>query len=89
MGQTENFRRAKFEWQSKFPPGHWALGLQKLPLVRFNLCAWVSQPTAPVRILAGAPRASPTQSQKIFLRIVGEDDSPYQGEMSSAARQRE
>ena len=61
LGQAENFRRAKFEWQSKFPPGHWALGLQKLPLVRFNLCAWVSQPTAPVRILAGAPRGSPTQ----------------------------
>ncbi len=33
--------------------------------------------------------ASPTQFQKIFLRIVGENDSPYQGEMSSAARQRE
>ena len=76
LGQAENFRRTKFEWQSKFPPGHWALGLQKLPLVRFNLCAWVSQPTAPVRILAGAPRASPTQSEKIFLRIVGEGTTP-------------
>ena len=26
---------------SEFPPGHWALGVQKLPLVRFNFCAWL------------------------------------------------
>ena len=25
----------------RFIPGHWALALQKLPLVRFHLCAWV------------------------------------------------
>ena len=25
---------------SEFPPGHWALALQKLPLLRFRLCAW-------------------------------------------------
>ena len=24
---------------SEFPPGHWALGLQKLPLLRFHDCA--------------------------------------------------
>ena len=29
LGQAESFRRTKSEWQSKFPPGHWALGLQK------------------------------------------------------------
>ena len=25
----------------QFPPGHWALGLQKLPLVRFRFGAWL------------------------------------------------
>ena len=39
LGQTETFRRAKSEWQSKFLPGHWVLGLQKLQLVRFQFCA--------------------------------------------------
>ena len=82
MGQTENFRRAKFEWQSKFPPGHWALGLQKLPLVRFNLCAWVSQPTAPVRILAGAPRGSPTQIPHRCRRGGAEGELPRRGKRS-------
>ena len=32
---------------SKFPPGHWALGLQKLPLVRFHTCAWVCRTNTP------------------------------------------
>ena len=31
---------------SEFPPGHWALGLQKLRLVRFNLCAWLCRANA-------------------------------------------
>ena len=35
-----HFRRANSEWPSKFPPGHWALGLQKLGLVQFRSCAW-------------------------------------------------
>ena len=30
----QHFRRAKFEWRSKFPPGHWALVFPKLQLVR-------------------------------------------------------
>ena len=29
----------KSEWVSEFQPGRWALGLQKLPLVRFRICA--------------------------------------------------
>ena len=28
---------------SKFPPGHWALGLQKLKLVRFHSRAWLGR----------------------------------------------
>ena len=46
LGWANNFRRAKSEWVSKFPPGHWALGLQKLPLVRFHDCAWVCRANA-------------------------------------------
>ena len=30
LGQAENFRRAKSEWRSKFPPGHWALRRRKV-----------------------------------------------------------
>ena len=56
------FRREKFEWVSKLPPD-WALGLQKLPLVRFNARAWVFSTNAPGAELAGGPRASPTQNR--------------------------
>ena len=31
----------------RFLPGHWALGLQKLPPVRFHNCAWVFSAIAP------------------------------------------
>ena len=47
MGQAEHFRHAKSEWRSKFPPGHWALGLQKLLLLRFHNCAWRCRANAP------------------------------------------
>ena len=30
-----------------FNPGHWALGLQKLPLVRFHFRAWICRANAP------------------------------------------
>ena len=39
LGLAESFRRVKFEWVSKFPPGHRALSLQNLFLVRFQVCA--------------------------------------------------
>ena len=47
LEQAESFRRAKSEWVSEFPPGHRALGLQKLPLPRFHSCAWVVQTNVP------------------------------------------
>ena len=47
LEQAESFRRAKSEWVSEFPPGHWALGLQKLPLLRFHSCAWVVRTNVP------------------------------------------
>ena len=37
----------------RFLPGRWALGLQKLPLVRFHTCAWVSRTNAPGRYAVG------------------------------------
>ena len=39
LGLAESFRRVKFEWVPNFPPGHWALSLQNLFLVRFQVCA--------------------------------------------------
>ena len=51
LEQAESFRRAKSEWVSKFPPGHWALGLQKLPLLQFKFRA--------LMFPANAPGASP------------------------------
>ena len=38
---------------SKFPPGHWALGLQKLDRLQFKFRAWVSEPC----FLGGGRRA--------------------------------
>ena len=48
---------------SKFPPGHWALGLQKLKLVRFHSRAWLGRAGggwcwAVGRGLLDAPRVS-------------------------------
>ena len=70
----------------RFPPGHRALGLQKLQVQRFHSRACLCRANAPGAILAGAPRGSPTQTRKLFLKPVGEDDSPYQGEMAQRAR---
>ena len=39
-------RKIRSAWV-QFRPGHWALGLQKLPLVRFNARAWVFSTNAP------------------------------------------
>ena len=56
----------------RFLPGHWALSIQNLILLRFTDTPGFAEPTLPVRILAGGPRASPTQFRKVFLRTVGE-----------------
>ena len=32
---------------SEFPPGHWALGVQNLELLRFKNCAWLCRANAP------------------------------------------
>ena len=131
LGQAEHFRRAKSEWRSKFPPGHWALAMWKIgagavPLPRL---AWPSRcsrcwavgrglldaprmragqcpaPTikrdgfrihvvaahraARLPWIGGRPKGLPYPTLEEFLENCrGGDDSPYQGEMSSAARQR-
>ena len=56
----------------RFLPGHWALSMQNLILLRFTDTPGFAEPTPPVRILRGGPRASPTQFRKAFLRTVGE-----------------
>ena len=53
----------------RFLPGRWALGLQKLPLVRFHTCAWVSRTNAPGRYAVGPVWDRP-------LRIGGRDSAP-------------
>ena len=55
-----------------FLPGHWALSMQNLILLRFTDAPEYAEPTLPVRILTGGPRASPTQFRKVFLRTAGE-----------------
>ena len=47
LEQAESFRRAKSERRSKFPPGHWALGVQKLQLLRFHNRAWLCRADMP------------------------------------------
>ena len=56
----------------RFLPGHWALSMQNLILLRFTDTPGFAELTPPVRILTGGPRASPTQFRKVFLRTVGE-----------------
>ena len=47
FGLALDFRRTKSEWHFKFPPGQWALALQKLPLLRSRSCAWLFSANAP------------------------------------------
>ena len=64
---AENFRRAKSEWASKFLPGHWALDLQKFPLVRFRNCAWLCRANVPGAYSGGSPKGLPYPNRKDFL----------------------
>ena len=41
MNQAKIFGAQNLSGWPQFPPGHRALGLQKLPLVRFRICAWL------------------------------------------------
>ena len=90
----EYFRRAKFEWASKFLPGHWALGLQKFPLVRFHDCAWFGRTGDSWSVIAGRSGTGPYEMGDGFCarRRGGYQppapspskgaDSPYQGDDS-------
>ena len=128
---AKNFRRAKSEWRSKFPPGHWALAMWKIgagavPLPRlawpsrcsrcwavgrglldaprmragqcpaptikkdgFRIHVGAAHRAARLPWIGGRPKGLPYPTLEEFLENRrGGDDSPYQGEMSSAARQR-
>ena len=52
---------------SQFPPGHWALGLQKFPLVRFHDCAWLCRANVPGAYSGGSPKGLPCPNRKDFL----------------------
>ena len=96
---TESFSKISgaqnLSGRSKSPPGHRALGLQKLHSVRSQLCAWPCRANAFGAYSGGRMLCAPTS----FLWAVGaaisrpktflfRANSPYQGELSSAARQR-
>ena len=63
----------------RFLPGHWALSMQNLILLRFTDTPGFAEPTLPVRILTGGPRGSPTQTRKASLKPVGEGLAPSAG----------
>ncbi len=51
----------------RFIPGHWALALQKLMLVRFHLCAWLCRANAAGANLGGRPKGLPYTDLEGFL----------------------
>ena len=62
-----HFRRAKTEWHSKLPPGHWALASPKLHSVRFNFCAWLCRTNGTWSINDGRPKGLPYPTLEEFL----------------------
>ena len=57
----------------RFIPGHWALGLQKLPLLRFMNCAWLcranaSGPFSTVGAAISRPQSLPPSRGKVAGR---------------------
>ena len=69
----QNFRRAKFEWHSAISFGPLGPGLvENCNGCDFTTAPGFVEPTVLGLLTAGGPRASPTQSRKIFLKPVGE-----------------
>ena len=56
---------------SEFPPGHWALGLQKFRLVRSRWCAWLYRANAPSANPGGRPKGLPYPIPEEFFETVG------------------
>ena len=56
---------------SEFPPGHWALGLQKFRLVRSRWCAWLYRANAPGANPGGRPKGLPYPITEEFFGTVG------------------
>ena len=80
----QNYRRAKSEWHSKFPPAHWGLAVPKLQSVRFQNCAWLcraggSRCWAVGRGLLDAPRTSAGRPVSGPYETEGELLYPSQG----------
>ena len=55
----------------RFIPGHWALALQKLMLVRFHLCAWLCRANALGSSLAVGAAPCGRPSRMVHNRSVG------------------
>ena len=73
------FRRAKSEWRSKFPPGHRALGLQNLELLRFQNCAWLYRANVPGANPGGRPKGLPYPIPEEFLESCRGEACPSRG----------
>ena len=65
----------------QFRPGHWALSLQKLPLVRFHSCAWLCRANAHGLFSAVGAGALTRPSRAVFHSWAGRPVSgPYDKE---------
>ena len=71
---------------SQFPPGHRALGLQKLPLVRFHDCAWFGRTGDSWSVIAGRSGTGPYRRRNGFcIRRRGGYQPPVQPSPSKGA----
>ena len=69
----------KLSGWSKFLPPHWGLGLQKLPLLRFRICAWLCRTNGTWSVNDGRPKGLPYSIKNCLCRTVGEGLAPPVG----------
>ena len=83
----QGFRRAKSEWLSAIPPGLLGPGFAKIAAgAAQELRLALPSQRSRCRILAGGPRASPTQTMRAFWEPVGEGLAPPVQRPSSRGR---
>ena len=67
MARQKIFGAQNLSGGSEFPPGHWALGLQKFRLVRSRWCAWLYRANAPGANPGRRPKGLPYPIPEEFL----------------------
>ena len=63
----------------RFLPGHWALGLQKLPPVRFNFCAWICRANGTWSVNGGRPKGLPYPNPEGIIKTRRGGTCPFRG----------